>query len=263
MKNNNNNNNNNDDNKYETKKLNKMNKQIMRNNNEDNKVKIKEKNTKVKVSEKQDKKTVKIDDDFFNLENLNQSLENQIKKEEIIEKDCDKSKNLLINNVDLLFSTNKTRENINKKKFVIQYSQDNIFKKTNFKCDLQKYKEKIKIYNDKLLSSIIDNCENLEKYYNYQNGDNDENKFRGEYLIYIKDLIEYIKMKELKSIIKEELNTYSNNSPIYNNLIDINNYDISNLNHNKLHKIKNFDNFYIKTKSKTINNNFIPKKRSI
>ena len=175
------------------------------------------------------------------------------------------SKNVLVNNVDLLFSTNKNRQHIIKNKAVQQYSHDTILKETHLKSDLLKYKQQIESYNKDLLTYAIDNCDDLEKYYKCNCDDNngDENKFRGEYLIYVKDLIEYIKMSELKAIIKDELNTFTNDNSINNNLIDINNYDISNLGNYNSRQIKNFNNFYIKTTNKKMNNNFIPKKRSI
>ena len=102
-------------------------------------------------------------------------------------------------------------------------------KETHFKSDLLKYKQQLEGYNNNLLSYAIENCDDLEKYYKCNDNNGDQNKFRGEYLIYVKDLIEYIKMSELKAIIKDELNIFTNDNSINNNLIDINNYDISNL----------------------------------
>ena len=230
-----------------------------------NKTKLKEKLDKDKDKDKKsdkdkklDKKTIKIDDDFLNLENLGNQTKNKKKIPTL-----DLSKNVLVNNVDLLFSTNKNREYIIKNINVQQYSHDNVLKETNLKSDLLKYKQQIENYNNDLLSYAIQNCDNLENYYNCNVNNSDQNKFRGEYLIYIKDLIEYIKMHEIKEIIKNELNTFSNDNSINNYLIDINNYDISNLGNNNSRQIKNLNNFYIKTTNKKMNSNFIPKKRSI
>ena len=165
----------------------------------------------------------------------------------------------------MLFSTNKNREYIIKNKNVQRYSHDTILKETNLKSDLLKYKQEIENYNSDLLSYAIENCDNLENYYKCNVNNCDQNKFRGEYLMYIKDLIEYIKMQEIKEIIKDELNTFTNVNSINNYSIDINNYDISNLSNNS-HQIKNLNNlnnFYIKTTNKKTNSSFIPKKRSI
>lgn len=220
----------------------------------DNKKLLDKKKVRDKTKPLDKKNTVKIDDDFIGLNNKkNIQLQDN--------KDNKDNKDLLVNNIDLLFSTNKNRETLIKNKTIAQYE---IQSDISFKQDLEKYKQEILFYNNKLLSNIIDNCHDLHKYYVNTNSDNDKKKLFGKYLIYLNCLLEYIKIKNLKKIISNELNTFSNQNQNYDDLknIDINSYDISNLNQNISCKIKNFDNFYVKKNNKKINN-FIPKKRLI
>ena len=217
----------------------------------DNKKLLDKKKVRDKKNPLDKKNTVKIDDDFIGLNNKkNIQLQNN--------KD---NKDLLVNNIDLLFSTNKNRETLIKNKTIAQYE---IQSDISFKKDLEKYKQEILFYNNKLLSNIIDNCHDLQKYYVNTNSDNDKKKIFDKYLIYLNCLLEYIKIKNLKKIISNELNTFSNQNQNHDDFknIDINSYDISNLNQNISCKIKNFDNFYVKKNNKKINN-FIPKKRLI
>jgi hypothetical protein len=157
-----------------------------------------------------------------------------------------------INKLDLLFLSNKELYN----KF-LENNQNNYI---DIKNDVIKYKKEIKIRINKILDNYLDNNIDINKILKSKN---DSEKYKHNFYIFLLNLIENIKLQELRKSINKDLSGVKNIS-------NLNTYDLcSNIleldiklaeNNNKVNKIINLDDF-VNKKNQVCKKKILPKKR--
>ena len=229
-----------------------------------NSTKLKEKNEKNKKKSKQ-MNVVSIDlidtpttKDLLEKEKEKERLEKE--KSEHLEKEKEKEKSIMqINNIDLFYfanqnpalKTNKLEQLLNNN-YLLKDIYDNIEE------NIAAYKDQIVKYNNSTLEKLIEN-NNDNKIINGE-------KYKLFYLLYILNLITYLKDKKIKNSIKEELKDFNNNS--YNNCGEednsLNSFNLYNTTLNSMctkKQITNLDLFVVR-KSSNAKRKILPQKRS-
>jgi hypothetical protein len=224
-----------------------------------NSTKLKEKNKK--KSKQMNVVSIDLVEQITENEHLeNEHLEKERLEKESLEKEKIKKKKseMQINNIDLFYfanqnpalKTNKLEQLLNNN-YLLKDIYDNIEE------NIATYKDQIVKYNNSTLEKLIEN--------------NDDNKIiNGEkyklfYLLYILNLITYLKDKKIKNSIKEELKDFNNNS--YNNYsadASLNDFNLYNTTVNSMcakKQITNLDLFVVR-KSTNAKRKILPQKRS-
>jgi hypothetical protein len=179
------------------------------------------------------------------------------------------------NNIDLLYLTNRAKfENDKKNKLLDTINSNSNIAEIFYDLDkyIDKYNISIKKVNDNILAKITENKNDLESYISSHNN---SEKYKSYYLLYVLHLIVYLKQKNLKIEIENELSKYtniSNNLNNSNNIQSIESFDLyqstldnmtPDLDHKGEKKVLNLDSFIKRTKNTTGNYNLkiLPKKR--
>ena len=157
-----------------------------------------------------------------------------------------------INNCDLLFLSNKELYN----KLLKKTEQND--KNININADVIKYKKEIKIKINKLLDNYLNNENKVLK------SRNDSEKYKNYFYNFLINLIENIKLQEMKKLINKDLSGVKNEfnintNDICNNLLSID-MNLAEENNNLVKKIGSLNNFvYIKNPANKPK--ILPKKR--
>ena len=201
--------------------------------------KIKEKNTK------KSKQLKVLAIDLLDQEKLDQEKLDQ----EIIQK-----RDIQINNIDLRyfanqnpsFKTNKL-EQLLSNNYLLKDIYDNIEE------NIANFKEQIIKYNETTLEKLIENNSKI------MSGE----KYKLYYLLYILNLISYLKEKKIKNSIKEELKDFTNASN-YHEDMSLNDFNLYNTTINSMCTKKQINNLDLFVVRKTTNNKdkILPQKRS-
>ena len=208
--------------------------------------KIKEKNTK------KSKQLKVLAIDLLDQEKLDQEKLDQEKlDQEIIQK---QKRDIQINNIDLRyfanqnpsFKTNKL-EQLLSNNYLLKDIYDNIEE------NIANFKEQIIKYNETTLEKLIEN--NIK----IMSGE----KYKLYYLLYILNLISYLKEKKIKNSIKEELKDFTNASN-YHEDMSLNDFNLYNTTINSMCTKKQINNLDLFVVRKTTNNKvkILPQKRS-
>ena len=203
--------------------------------------KIKEKNTK------KSKQLKVLAIDLLDQEKLDQEKLDQ----EIIQK---QKRDIQINNIDLRyfanqnpsFKTNKL-EQLLSNNYLLKDIYDNIEE------NIANFKEQIIKYNETTLEKLIENNSKI------MSGE----KYKLYYLLYILNLISYLKEKKIKNSIKEELKDFTNASN-YHEDMSLNDFNLYNTTINSMCTKKQINNLDLFVVRKTTNNKvkILPQKRS-
>ena len=180
-------------------------------------------------------------------------------KEKIKEEKKEKEKaELLINNIDLRYFANQNINPSFKTNKLEQLLSNNYLLKdiyANIEENITTYKEHIIKYNTTTLEKIIENNDDAK----IASGE----KYKLYYLLYVLNLIAYLKEKKIKNSIKEELKDFNNN----NNYCDdasLNDFNIYNTTLDSMcakKHITNLDLFVVRKSSNT-KRKILPQKRS-
>ena len=208
--------------------------------------KIKEKNTK------KSKQLKVLAIDLLDQEKLDQEKLDQEKlDQEIIQK---QKRDIQINNIDLRyfanqnpsFKTNKL-EQLLSNNYLLKDIYDNIEE------NIANFKEQIIKYNETTLEKLIENNSKI------MSGE----KYKLYYLLYILNLISYLKEKKIKNSIKEELKDFTNASN-YHEDMSLNDFNLYNTTINSMCTKKQINNLDLFVVRKTTNNKvkILPQKRS-
>jgi hypothetical protein len=180
-------------------------------------------------------------------------IEEQKQEQEIKEK-----AELLINNIDLRYFANQNINPSFKTNKLEQLLSNNYLLKdiyANIEENITTYKEHIIKYNTTTLEKIIENNDDAK----IASGE----KYKLYYLLYVLNLIAYLKEKKIKNSIKEELKDFNNN----NNYCDdasLNDFNIYNTTLDSMcakKHITNLDLFVVRKSSNT-KRKILPQKRS-
>jgi hypothetical protein len=204
------------------------------------------KESKKKIKQSKQLKVVSID----LIEEQKQEQEQEIKEKEKAE--------LLINNIDLRYFANQNINPSFKTNKLEQLLSNNYLLKdiyANIEENITTYKEHIIKYNTTTLEKIIENNDDAK----IASGE----KYKLYYLLYVLNLIAYLKEKKIKNSIKEELKDFNNN----NNYCDdasLNDFNIYNTTLDSMcakKHITNLDLFVVRKSSNT-KRKILPQKRS-
>ena len=116
--------------------------------------------------------------------------------------------------------------------------------------NINSFKEQIAKYNSNNLDKLLENSGNI---LNYISNNNTSEKFKLYYLLYILNLILYLKEKKIKNSIKNELKCYSNNY-IYDMSNNEKNFVNFNINSESIKYMSNNDNNDTNSSSKKLTN---------
>jgi len=157
-----------------------------------------------------------------------------------------------INNYDLLFLSNKELYN--------KFLEKNQNKHLNISDNVIKYKKEIKIKINKLLDNYLDNND-VNKLLKSKN---DSEKYKYYFYNFLVNLIENIKLQEIKKSINKDLSGVKNDfniniNDLCNNLLSID-INLAEENNNLVKKIVNLDN-YVNIKKSVNKPKILPKKR--
>jgi len=159
--------------------------------------------------------------------------------------------NSSVNNIDLFYLTNKNQNTKNSK--LDQILSNNCLLKEiydDLENNINTFKEQITKYNSNNLDKLLENSGNI---LNYISNNNTSEKFKLYYLLYILNLILYLKEKKIKNSIKNELKYYSNNS-IYDMSNNEKNFESFNINTESIKYMSNNDNNDTNSSSKKLTN---------
>ena len=214
-----------------------LNKKTKKDKNKDSKVKKKSKQLNV----------VNID-----LENNKEtSLKETSLKETSLKETSLQNNNSSVNNIDLFYLTNKNQNTKNSK--LDQILSNNCLLKEiyhDLENNINTFKEQITKYNSNNLDKLLENSGNI---LNYVSNNNTSEKFKLYYLLYILNLILYLKEKKIKNSIKNELKYYSNNY-IYDMSNNEKNVESFNINTESIKYMSNNDNNDTNSSSKKLTN---------
>ena len=205
--------------------------------------KIKEKNTK------KSKQLKVLAIDLLDQEKLDQEKLDQEKLDQQKQK-----RDIQINNIDLRyfanqnpsFKTNKL-EQLLSNNYLLKDIYDNIEE------NIANFKEQIIKYNETTLEKLIENNSKI------MSGE----KYKLYYLLYILNLISYLKEKKIKNSINEELKDFTNASN-YHEDMSLNDFNLYNTTINSMCTKKQINNLDLFVVRKTTNNKvkILPQKRS-
>ena len=214
----------------------------------------------LKEKTKKDKnKDSKIKNKSKQLNVINIDLENNkettlqgssLKESSLKEKNL-QNNNSSVNNIDLFYLTNKNQNTKNSK--LDQILSNNCLLKEiydDLENNINSFKEQITKYNSNNLDKLLENSGNI---LNYISNNNTSEKFKLYYLLYILNLILYLKEKKIKNSIKNELKCYSNNY-IYDMSNNEKNFESFNINSESIKYMSNNDNNDTNSSSKKLTN---------
>jgi hypothetical protein len=165
---------------------------------------------------------------------------------------------LAINNIDLLYfaNQNQNQNHALKTNKLEQLLSTNYLLKdiyNNIEENIAIYKEQIIKYNETTLEKLIENNSKTTS----------GEKYKLYYLLYVLNLITYLKEKKIKNSIKEELKDFNNNSN-YCDDGSLNDFNLYNTTLNSMCTKKQITNLDLFVVRKTTNNKqkILPQKRS-
>jgi hypothetical protein len=195
-----------------------------------------------------------------NLEKENLEKENLEKEKLILEKEriAKEKSDMQINNIDLRYFANQNHNPSLKTNKLDQLLNNNYLLKdiyANIEENIATYKDQILKYNNSTLEKLIENNDDAK----IINGE----KYKLFYLLYILNLITYLKEKKLKNSIKEELKDFNNNNNYCDDtsLSSFNIYNATLDNMCTKKQITNLDLFVVR-KSSNAKRKILPQKRS-
>lgn len=196
-----------------------------------------------------------------NLEKEKESLEKEKEKESLIlekERLAKEKSDMQINNIDLRYFANQNHNPCLKTNKLDQLLNNNYLLKdiyANIEENITTYKDQILKYNNSTLEKLIENNDDTK----IINGE----KYKLFYLLYILNLISYLKDKKIKNSIKEELKDFNNNNNYCDDasLSSFNIYNATLDNMCTKKQITNLDLFVVR-KSSNAKRKILPQKRS-
>jgi len=195
-------------------------------------------------------------------EKLEKEKENLILEKEslILEKErlAKEKSDMQINNIDLRYFANQNHNSSLKTNKLDQLLNNNYLLKdiyANIEENIATYKDQILKYNNSTLEKLIENNDHAKLI----NGE----KYKLFYLLYILNLITYLKDKKIKNSIKEELKDFNNNNNYCHDasLSSFNIYNATLDNMCTKKQITNLDLFVVR-KSSNAKRKILPQKRS-
>ena len=182
------------------------------------------------------------------------------KEKESLEKErlAKEKSDMQINNIDLRYFANQNHNPSLKTNKLDQLLNNNYLLKdiyANIEENIASYKDQILKYNNSTLEKLIENNDDTK----IINGE----KYKLFYLLYILNLITYLKEKKLKNSIKEELKDFNNNNNYCDDasLSSFNIYNATLDNMCTKKQITNLDLFVVR-KSSNAKRKILPQKRS-
>jgi hypothetical protein len=163
---------------------------------------------------------------------------------------------ILINNIDLRYFANQNINPAFKTNKLEQLLSNNYLLKdiyTNIEENIAIYKDQIIKYNETSLEKLIENNNKIAS----------GEKYKLYYLLYVLNLITYLKEKKIKNSIKEELKDFTNTHN-YNEDASLNDFNLYNTTVNSMctkKHITNLDLFVVR-KSTNTKRKILPQKRS-
>ena len=227
-----------------------------------------QKEEELKKTKKDKNKDSKVKNKSKQLNVINIDLENN--KQTSLQEKSLQNNNSSVNNIDLFYLTNKNQNTKNSK--LDQILSNNCLLKEiydDLENNINTFKDQITKYNSNNLDKLLENSGNI---LNYISNNNTSEKFKLYYLLYILNLILYLKEKKIKNSIKNELKCYSNNYiyDISNNEKNIESFNINNEsikymsnndnNDTSSKKLTNLDLFVVRKSNKN-NKKILPQKR--
>jgi hypothetical protein len=231
-------------------------------------------NNSTKLKEKNKKKSkimnvVSIDlvEQITENEHLEKEKESLEKERLILEKEKEnlekerlakEKSDMQINNIDLRYFANQNHNPSFKTNKLDQLLNNNYLLKdiyANIEENIATYKDQILKYNNSTLEKLIENNDDTK----IINGE----KYKLFYLLYILNLITYLKDKKIKNSIKEELKDFNNNNNYCDDasLSSFNIYNATLDNMCTKKQITNLDLFVVR-KSSNAKRKILPQKRS-
>ena len=218
-----------------------------------------QKEEELKKTKKDKNKDSKVKNKSKQLNVINIDLENNkettlqgssLKESSLKEKNL-QNNNSSVNNIDLFYLTNKN-QNTKTSKLDQILSNNCLLKEIydNLENNINSFKEQITKYNSNNLDKLLENSGNI---LNYISNNNTSEKFKLYYLLYILNLILYLKEKKIKNSIKNELKCYSNNY-IYDISNNEKNVESFNINNESIKYMSNNDNNDTNSSSKKLTN---------
>jgi hypothetical protein len=232
-----------------------------------NNTKLKEKNKEKNKKKSKLMNVVSIDlvEQITENEHLEKEKDNlekeRLEKEKLIlEKEnlAKEKSDMQINNIDLRYFANQNHNPCLKTNKLDQLLNNNYLLKdiyANIEENIATYKDQILKYNNSTLEKLIENNDDTK----IINGE----KYKLYYLLYILNLITYLKEKKLKNSIKEELKDFNNNNNYCDDasLSSFNIYNATLDNMCTKKRITNLDLFVVR-KSSNAKRKILPQKRS-
>jgi hypothetical protein len=234
-----------------------------------NNTKLKEKNKEKNKKKSKLMNVVSIDlveqiTENEHLEKEKESLEKERlileKEKESLEKErlAKEKSDMQINNIDLRYFANQNHNPSFRTNKLDQLLNNNYLLKdiyANIEENIANYKDQILKYNNSTLEKLIENNDDTK----IINGE----KYKLYYLLYILNLITYLKEKKLKNSIKEELKDFNNNNNYCDDasLSSFNIYNATLDNMCTKKQITNLDLFVVR-KSSNAKRKILPQKRS-
>jgi len=234
-----------------------------------NNTKLKEKNKEKNKKKSKLMNVVSIDlvEQFTENEHLEKEKESLEKERLILEKEKEslekerlakEKSDMQINNIDLRYFANQNHNPSLKTNKLDQLLNNNYLLKdiyANIEENIASYKDQILKYNNSTLEKLIENNDDTK----IINGE----KYKLFYLLYILNLITYLKEKKLKNSIKEELKDFNNNNNYCDDasLSSFNIYNATLDNMCTKKQITNLDLFVVR-KSSNAKRKILPQKRS-
>ena len=203
----------------------------------------------LKKTKKDKNKDSKLKNKSKHLNVVNIDLENN--RETSLKETSLQNNNSSVNNIDLFYLTNKN-QNTKTSKLDQILSNNCLLKEIydNLENNINSFKEQIAKYNSNNLDKLLENSANI---LNYVSNNNTSEKFKLYYLLYILNLILYLKEKKIKNSIKNELKCYSNNY-IYDISNNEKNVESFNINNESIKYMSNNDNNDTNSSSKKLTN---------
>jgi len=225
-------------------------------------------NNSTKLKEKNKKKSKIMN--VVSIDLVEQITENEHLEKENLEKEKLEKENLekerlakeksdmQINNIDLRYFANQNHNSSLKTNKLDQLLNNNYLLKdiyANIEENIATYKDQILKYNNSTLEKLIENNDDAKLI----NGE----KYKLFYLLYILNLITYLKDKKIKNSIKEELKDFNNNNNYCHDpsLSSFNIYNATLDNMCTKKQITNLDLFVVR-KSSNAKRKILPQKRS-
>ena len=213
-----------------------------------------QKEEELKKTKKDKNKDSKVKNKSKQLNVINIDLENNnetTSKKTSLKETSLQNNNSSVNNIDLFYLTNKNQNTKNSK--LDQILSNNCLLKEiydDLENNINSFKEQITKYNSNNLDKLLENSGNI---LNYISNNNTSEKFKLYYLLYILNLILYLKEKKIKNSIKNELKYYSNDY-IYDMSNNEKNFESFNINTESIKYMSNNDNNDTNSSSKKLTN---------